>query len=274
MPLPILSPREIDHVAATGDALWRVLGHAVDAVHAGHPTRAVADAVRAAAAREPGLELVLEHYRQPSDPAAAPAYPAPVCVCINDEVVHAVPGDRAFQEGDLVTIDLAVRLRGWCADAARSLVVGPPQPPRAEPARLLVAAQAALATGIRAARAGRWWSEVAADIRAIAGVHGVRLVHGFEGHGIGRTLHEPPRAPLTPTPRSSQDFRLRPGLVLAIEPIVTLGGGRTRTEPDTWTVRTTDARPACFEERTVAITRGGPRVLTGADAIPSGGLGG
>jgi methionyl aminopeptidase len=197
------------------------------------------------------------------------AFPACVSICVNEEVVHGVPGPRILRGGDIITIDTAARLAGWCADAARSMVVGAPA---GEADRgLPQAALACLDAGLSAMQPRVAWSDVARAVADAAARQGVVLATGYAGHGIGCDLHEAPEAWLGTGPDGStgQDFVLRPGMVLTLEPIVMEGRGTGNgvgpellVLDDGWTVLARDRRWACHEERTVAITRGGPEVLT------------
>lgn len=196
-----------------------------------------------------------------------PPFPASTCISVNDEIVHGVPGPRRLRAGDLVSIDCGVRLRGWCADAATTIVVG--EPDSAAPAclRMVEMAEQLLESAIASIAPGVAWSSIAERLEQGAIEHGYGIVVEFMGHGIGRELHEPPQAPnaLVPGFREHDDFTLRPGITLAIEPMLVLGGGAvsTRTLEDGWTVAVADGRPACHVEHTVAVTSTGVRVLTG-----------
>lgn len=199
-----------------------------------------------------------------SHPGAEPAFkglygfPATLCVSVNEEVVHGIPsGRRRLREGDIVSIDCGVRLEGMYADAAVTLPVGSIPPAVAE---LLRVTQEALAAGIAAAQPGRRVSDIGAAIEAVARAHGYGVVRDLVGHGVGHAPHEEPQVPNYYDP--TQRERLRPGMVLAIEPMFTLGTHRVRVLADRWTVVTEDRSWAAHFEHTVAITTTGPRVLT------------
>ncbi|MFM9995253.1 MAG: type I methionyl aminopeptidase [Phycisphaerales bacterium] len=266
MAIPIKSPRDIDAIRRSGRQLWSILDDAVREARAGMTTGAI-DARICAAIRNAGAEPVLLGGRR----GDGPPFPACCSITVNEEVVHGVPGARILRAGDVVTIDAALRLDGWCADAARATVIG--VAPDASTAGLVRAAREALDAAIGAMTPGVAWSVAARAAARAARAAGVRLVSAYAGHGIGRRLHEPPEACfLGPGSgrgwASGQDFILRPGMVLAVEPIVTegLGGGSSDPEligtDDGWTVLARDRSRACHEERTVAVTRGGPVVLT------------
>lgn len=256
MPVPLRSPDEIDSIGRTGRLLWSALGQVIDAIRAGQTSREVESRARRALALH-GLEPLLEGYRA----GASPPFPGVACVCINEEAVHAVPSGRIIRDGDLVTIDLAGRFSDWCADAARSVIVGADSQGHAvlhdATCKALDAALCRIGPGVR-------WSEVAAGAATAAEGFGFRLVRGYDGHGIGRDLHEAPRAALAALDTAApHDFVLRPGMVITIEPVLTSGSARVVTLDDGWTVVTADRAPSCHEERTVAVVRGGRRVLTG-----------
>lgn len=242
-----------------GALAWRVVSEALGAVGSGRTTGDIA-AIVSARLRDAGAAPAA------ASPPGRPPFPGCCAVCVNEEVAFGIPGDRILRAGDLVTIDVALRLGGWCADVARCVVVGAGSAGR----ELVDAAGRCLEAGLRTMLPGHPWSRVAAGVAAAAREAGAGLVRGYAGHGIGRGLHEAPEAWLGTGPGGSggQDFTLRPGMVLTLEPIVTEGGPRNG-EPDLivlddgWTVLAGDRRRACCEERTVAITRAGPVVLTG-----------
>lgn len=240
----------LDRAAAAARAAAR---RAVLACREGLTTAALAEIAR----REilsAGANPAFEGYR----PSGAPSpFPAAACVSVNEQALHAPPGERRLRPGDLVTVDVGVELEGWLGDYAESVVVPGP----AEPVELLRAAQRAAAVAIRACRPGVWWSAVARAVRASLASEGWMALPGYAGHGIGRALHEQPRAAYDARPGDSGDFVLLPGMVFTIEPVVVSPPGAVRIEPDGWTVRTADGSSACHLERTVAITRAGARVL-------------
>ncbi len=189
-------------------------------------------------------------------------FPAVSCISVNEEIVHGVPGPRRLKPGDLLTIDTGCRLEGWCADAAVLLAVGPLSS-RME--QLAQATRETLQLAIdRMGRAARW-GEVARAMAAHVRRRGFSLVEGYVGHGIGRQLHERPDVPNHPAQlaRTGADFPLQPGLALAVEPILALGGKQIRVREDGWTVVTADGLPAAHVEHTVALTPKGTWVLTG-----------
>jgi len=192
-------------------------------------------------------------------PAWAPTpFPAVLCVSVNDAVVHGIPGDQELADGDLVSIDFGATLRGWCGDAARSFVVGTP---RTQDTALIEATDAALASGIAAVRPGNTLGDIGHAIASVARSAGYGLLADHGGHGIGRTMHESPHVPNEG--RQGKGMRLRPGLVIAIEPMLIADGTDDyRHDPDGWTLRTATGARAAHSEHTVAVTSAGARILT------------
>ena len=184
-------------------------------------------------------------------------YPAHVCVSVNDEIVHGIPGARVLQEGDLVSIDLGVTYEGFVADSALTVGVGRISP---EAQQLLEVTYQSLREGIRAARAGARLGEISHAIQSCAESAGYSVVREYVGHGVGREMHEEPQVP-NYGPRD-RGLILRKGMVLALEPMVNVGGWRTKKHDDQWTVSTLDGSLSAHFEHTVAITDGDPEVLT------------
>ena len=184
-------------------------------------------------------------------------YPATVCVSINDEIVHGIPGDREIMDGDIVSIDLGCTHKGFVADAAVSAGVG--QVP-AEAQRLVDVTREALWRGIAAARPGARLGEIGAAIQTFVEGQGFSVVREYVGHGVGRQMHEDPQVPNYGSPESGPV--LRPGMVLAIEPMVNMGDWRTKRDSDNWTVRTLDGSLSAHFEHSIAITDGEAEVLT------------
>jgi methionyl aminopeptidase len=184
-------------------------------------------------------------------------YPARVCVSVNDEVVHGIPGSRILEQGDIVSIDLGATHRGFVADSAVTVGVGQVGP---ENQRLLDVTYRSLWEGIRAARAGARLGEVSHAIQSYAEPRGFSVVREYVGHGVGRKMHEEPQVPNFGPP--DRGPVLRKGMTLALEPMVNLGSWRTQKHDDEWTVSTLDGSPSAHFEHTIAITDGDPEVLT------------
>jgi methionyl aminopeptidase len=187
-------------------------------------------------------------------------FPAATCISLNEQIVHGIPGSRPLRSGDLVKIDTACKLNGWCADAAICFAIGDVRP---EIQRLVRVAEETLKLAIVEFGRQKWWSDVAARMERYVRAAGFSVVEKFVGHGIGRVMHEPPQVPNFTNPEMRrQDTRLEPGLVLAIEPMVNLGRKDVIELSDQWTVITRDRLPSAHVEHTVALTETGVEVLT------------
>ncbi len=203
---------------------------------------------------------VLERHGARSAPNLVYGFPGAICISVGDEAVHGIPGPRRLARGDVVKLDVTAELGGYMADAAVTVVV-PPAAPLAE--RLAGAADAALAQGIAAARAGRPVSAIGRAVGRSVGRAGFTVLRPLSGHGIGRTIHEPPTVPNYDEPRLRD--RLTAGLVITIEPTISAGGGCLSQDADGWTVRTCDGSLTAHSEHTVVVLRSGaPLVLTSA----------
>ncbi len=188
-------------------------------------------------------------------------FPAVTCISVNDEVVHGIPRDRKLVEGDIVSVDTGCKLDGWCADAAITHPVGKVAP---DVQRLLDVTRGVLMLAIELMGKKQRWSEVAAEMADFVHRDGFSVVENFVGHGIGREMHEDPQVPnfCSPQLKRRGDFRLEPGLVIAVEPMVNMGTKRVKGMPDHWTQVTQDGRPSAHFEHTIALTAEGPQVLT------------
>jgi methionyl aminopeptidase len=192
-------------------------------------------------------------------PGFAPVpFPAVLCASVNDAIVHGIPGDLRLRDGDLVSIDCGAELGGWTGDAATSFIVGTPRPGDLE---LIAATRRALEDGIAAALAGGRLGDISHAVGSVALAGGYGMPADFGGHGIGRRMHEDPHLPNRG--RRGRGFPLKPGLTLAIEPML-IAGGRDdyRVGADGWTLYTLDGSRAAHIEHTVAVTEDGPRILT------------
>ena len=184
-------------------------------------------------------------------------FPATACVSINEEIVHGIPGDRIVRSGDLVTLDCGAIVDGYNSDHAITEVVGDST---SEKDNLIDTTHKSLEAGIKSARYGNRIGDVSSAIEGYVVPRSYELVREYVGHGVGKRLHEPPQVPNFGT--SGQGLELQVGLVLAIEPMVNVGGWQTRILDDEWTVVTADGSLSCHFEHTVAITEDGPQVLT------------
>ena len=212
-----------------------------------------------------GLDALAARFLESQGAQSAPAlvygFPCTVLISINDEVVHGIPGPRAIAPGDLVSLDVTIELDGYVADAARSLVVAPGGRIAHE---LVACARAAFEAALDVARAGVRVSEIGRAVESEVHRRGFSVMKGLTGHGVGRTIHEPPSVPNEWNPRQ-QDV-LTEGLVITIEPMVSAGSGRPLEDKDGWTIRTRDGAMAAHYEDTLVITSGRPIVLTSAQA--------
>jgi methionyl aminopeptidase len=188
---------------------------------------------------------------------ATPPYPATICVSINDEIVHGIPGNREIQDGDVVSIDIGCTHKGFVADMAVSICVGNATP---EAQHLVDVTKEGLVRGIGAARGGARVGDIGAAIQTYVEAEGLAVVREYVGHGVGRQMHEDPQIPNYGTPDTGTV--LRPGMVIAIEPMVNIGDWRTKKDADNWTVRTLDGSLSAHFEHTLAITDGEAEVLT------------
>jgi methionyl aminopeptidase len=213
---------------------------------------------------EAGAEPLFLDYHPPWAPTP---FPGATCISVNDAIVHGIPGDRPLADGDVVSVDCGARLDGWCGDAAITFTVG--EHPDPADTALVEAAGRALAAAIAAAVPGARLGDLGHAVAGSARAAGYGLVRDHGGHGIGRAMHEEPFV-ANDAPRG-RGLRLRPGLVLALEPMLQRGGRDDyRHDPDGWTVRTADGSRAAHVEHTVAITEDGPLVLTMASGLVSG----
>jgi methionyl aminopeptidase len=186
-------------------------------------------------------------------------FPSMVCASINDEIVHGIPGQRVLHEGDIISVDVGVIHRGYHGDAAITVGVGQVD---AESRRLLEVTSESLRIGIQAATPGRWTTDISKAIQAYVEAQGYSVVREYTGHGIGRQMHEDPQIPNYFEPKLGKQIRLRPGMTFALEPMVNVGGWRTRVLDDHWTVVTADGTRSAHFEHTVAVTKNGPEILT------------
>lgn len=184
-------------------------------------------------------------------------FPANICISVDDVVVHGIPGSRALKEGEIVSIDIGVECEGFFGDGAKTFAVGEISP---EKKKLMNVTLQALNEGVKEARAGARLSNISHRIQQIVESANFSVVRDLVGHGVGRKLHEDPQIPNYGLPNTGP--RLRPGMVLAIEPMVNLNGFEVVTAEDNWTVLTEDGSPSAHYEHTVVVTDGEPDILT------------
>jgi methionyl aminopeptidase len=196
----------------------------------------------------------LKRYGAKSSSLGYHGYPASLCTSVNEEIVHGIPGSRVLNEGDIVTIDFAANYNGWHADSALTVPVGEAQ-------RLLKVTEDALYRGIAVARAGNRLHDISRAIQQYVEGAGFSIVRQYGGHGVGRSMHEDPQV-LNYVERGQPNMLLKPGMVIAIEPMVNMGAKETRVLDDDWTVVTLDESYSAHFEHTVAITQGDAEILT------------
>ncbi|MEV8087375.1 type I methionyl aminopeptidase [Streptomyces nigra] len=244
----------IEAMRVTGQVVGRALTAVREAADVGVSLLEL-DEVARGVLREAGATSPFLGYR----PSFAPVpFPAVICASVNDAIVHGIPDGYRLRDGDLVSIDCGAQLGGWAGDSAISFIVGTPRP---ADIRLIETVERALAAGIEAAVVGNRIGDIAHAIGSVCRSAGYGVPDGFGGHGIGRRMHEDPGVPNEGRP--GRGMRLRHGLVLAIEPMVTASGhDGYHAAPDGWTLRTNDGSRAAHAEHTVAITDDGPRILT------------
>ncbi len=184
-------------------------------------------------------------------------FPASICTSINEEVVHGIPSLRRLQEGDIISIDVGVRLKGYCGDGAATFAVGKVTD---EADRLIRATQESLQKAIAVMRPGGRLTDISYAVQEYVENRQFAVVRDYVGHGIGMAIHEEPQVPNFGPP--GRGPVLEPGIVLAIEPMVNVGTWEVKVEPDQWTVKTGDGALSAHFEHTVAMLKNGPAVLT------------
>jgi methionyl aminopeptidase len=202
-----------------------------------------------------GAEPLYKGYR--GNPPTHPPFPGTICASVNEEICHGLPDGRRLREGDIIGIDIGVRLNGWCGDACVTFPVGRVAP-RVQ--QLLDVTRESLYLGIEAAQPGARLGDIGAAIQAHAEGHGYSVVREWGGHGVGRSLHEPPS--VSHVGPAGRGIRLRPGMVFTIEPMINVGGPGTKLLADGWTVVTLDGTLSAQFEHTLAITEEGPLILS------------
>jgi methionyl aminopeptidase len=191
-------------------------------------------------------------------------FPGHICVSVNEEIVHGIPGQRRIEYGDIVSLDVGIVLDGWVGDNAATVAVGV-VPPGVQ--KLLRVGEEALGLGIAQARANNRVGDISAAVQRHVEAHGFSVVREFVGHGVGRTMHEDPQVPNFG--RAGEGAKLKPGVTLAIEPMLNMGLCGVEVLGDGWTAVTVDRKPSAHFEHTVLITEGDPEILTCPDKKPS-----
>ncbi len=250
-PMVLRTPAEIEKMREAGRIVAEVFQLVREAIQPGVSTQALDELIRDYVLGKGG-SLLFYNYK---------GFPANSCISINEEVVHGIPRKRRkISQGDLVSIDVGVRYRGYCGDSAWTFPVGPVS---AEARRLLEVGEASLDEGVKACLPMKRVSDIGRAIQGFVEAHGFHVVKKFVGHGIGTKLHEEPPVPnYVDAAVLKKDPLLRPGMVLAIEPMVNAGTEDVDTLDDGWTVVTADRGLSVHFEHTVAILENGPQILT------------
>jgi methionyl aminopeptidase len=247
--IALKSTRELALMREAGRVNALALAAAKSVIQAGVTTAEI-DAAAA--------EVLKKHHAKPAFLGyGEPPYPAVTCVSVNEELVHGIPGKRKIREGDIVSVDCGDILEGYVGDSAFSVVVGEPTPVLR---RLMEATQKALADAIDQMRPGRKTGDVSAAMQRTVEQAGFHIVRNYTSHGIGRAMHEEPSVPNYMKPGTG--VLLRPGMTIAIEPMVLVGTMETRVLADRWTVVSADGSMTAHFEHTVAVTDGEPMILT------------
>jgi methionyl aminopeptidase len=238
---------EIDRMRQAGVVVARLLALLAERMKPGVKTKSLDDDALAFLRSQKATPAFLG-YR---------GYPATICVSINDEVVHGIPGERVIRQGDIVSVDAGAFCDGYCADAALTVAAGKISPAAQ---RLIDVTRRSLEEAIALATPEHRLSDISHAVQRVVEQAGFSIVRDFVGHGIGRAMHEDPPIPNFGPPNRGP--RLKPGMVLAIEPMVTMGAWEVQVLADGWTAVTKDHSWAAHFEHTVAVTEDGPDVLT------------
>jgi methionyl aminopeptidase len=251
------SPREIELIRKAGRLVYRVLSRVQELARPGVTTAELDLAADDLIAQSGATAL----FKGVVNPQARFPFPAALCISVNEQLVHGIPGQRALRAGDVVSVDCGVRLGGYCGDSATTLAI---EPVSEDARRLIDVTRRALDLAIREIKPGRMWSAVASRIQSFVEREGMSVVRDFVGHGIGREMHEEPKVPNYWDRRQKNlDFELVPNMVLAVEPMVNLGGAAVEfSGDDQWVVVTRDGKHAAHFEHTIVVTPSGCDILT------------
>lgn len=251
--IELKTPDEVEAMRPAGRLVKSVLDALVDAADVGSNLLELDALAHDMIRRAGGTSCYIDYH--PS--FGAMPFGKVLCTSVNDAVLHGLPHDYRLRDGDLLSVDFAVEVDGWVGDAARSFVVGKPDP---QDLLLIDTTERALAAAIDIARPGKKIGDISAAIGAVARGEGYTVNTQFGGHGVGRTMHGDPH--VANDGRPGRGIPLRPGLVIAIEPWFMAGTDEIRTDPDGWTLRSTDGSRGAHSEHTIAITDDDPVVLT------------
>lgn len=247
MTIQLKSKDEIELMRAAGRIVAETLDLVASEIHEGMTTQQI-DKLVEDFIRSKGAVPSFKGYH---------GYPASACVSVEDEVVHGIPGKRVIRDGEVVSVDVGACLEGFHGDSARTYSIGQVSDQKR---KLLEYTKKALEAGIDKAKKGNKLGAISSAVQQVAESQGYGIVRELVGHGIGREMHEEPQVPNFGSPNDGPV--LKPGMVLAIEPMINLGTFRVKTMPDGWTIVTADGQPSAHFEHTVAITENGPDILT------------
>ena len=245
--ITLKSPHEIDLMRRSGKITAAARALAGEMVKPGVTTQEINDAVERFIRRQGAVPSFL-HYN---------GYPASVCISVNDEIIHGIPGKRVLHEGDIVSIDVGAYIGGFHGDCAATFPCGKISP---EAQDLIDVTRQSFFEGIRFAREGQRLQDISAAVQAYVESHGYSVVREYVGHGVGAKMHESPEIPNFGRPGHGP--RLLRGMTLAIEPMVNAGAAAITQLSDGWTVKTADGKWAAHYENTILITDGEPEILT------------
>jgi methionyl aminopeptidase len=245
--IPIKRGPEIDKMRRAGETAAEILNRLADLAAPGVSTVEI-DRAAVQFMREAGVQSAFLGYKK---------FPGNMCISINEEVVHGIGGPRKIRYGDVVKMDVGIVRDGWIGDTAMSVPVGIIEP---ETERLLTVTEQILDGAVQRVQAGRRLGDVSAYVEEQAVAHGYSVVREFVGHGVGRHLHEEPQVPNFG--KRGTGPVLRPGMTLAIEPMINMGKAKVRVLEDKWTVVTADGLPSAHFEHTVLVTDSAPEILT------------
>ena len=245
--ITLKSPKEIELMRRAGKITAAARALAGEMVKPGVTTQEINDEVERFIRKEGAIPSFLNYS----------GYPGSICISVNDEVIHGIPGKRVLQDGDIVSVDVGAYIGGYHGDCAATFACGTITP---EAQDLIDVTRQSFFEGIKFAKKGYRVSDISAAIQVYVESHGYSIVREYVGHGIGKNLHESPEVPNFGNP--GRGVRLLPGMTLAIEPMVNAGSAAIQLLSDGWTVKTRDGKYAAHYENTILITDGEPEILT------------
>ena len=254
MAIKLKSPKQIEKLRAANQLVAETFSRLAEEIRPGARLDEL-DEIATAFIESRGAQSLYRGYQ--GNPPTHPPFPGTICASVNEEICHGLPDRRHLRDGDIIGIDIGLRLDGWCGDACVTYAVGEISP---EKEQLLRVARECLALGIEQAQPGHRLTDIGAAIQAHAERHGYGVVREWGGHGVGRSLHEEPSVPhVGPAGRGP---RLRRGMVFTIEPMINAGGPEWLLLDDGWTVITKDRSLSAQFEHTIALTKNGPEILS------------